>query len=88
MAVVEAMACEKQIIVSDVKGLLEVVNNGEFAKIVPKQNSVELANAIELLFDKDLNKIMGIEARKHVLKNYSWKVNLEQMIEIYNNIIN
>lgn len=88
VAVVEAMACEKQIIVSDVKGLLEVVNNGEFAKIVPKQNSVELANAIELLFDKDLNKIMGIEARKHVLKNYSWKVNLEQMIEIYNNIIN
>ena len=34
VAAVEAMACEKPVIVSDVGGLMEVVNQGEFGRIV------------------------------------------------------
>src|SRR5690606_11791740 len=37
VATVEAMACEKPVIVSDVGGLVEVVNRGEFGVIVPRK---------------------------------------------------
>ncbi len=86
VAVVEAMACEKPVIVSDAKGLVEVVGNGEFAKIVPKKNSNEIAKAIdEILLSPSYNEL-GKNARQHVLKNYDWKNNLQWMIEIYNKL--
>lgn len=87
VAVVEAMACEKSIIVTDAKGLLEVVDNGKFAKVIPKQNTTELVNAIEhYLNSSSINQQTKL-AREHVLKNYSWQSNLNQMINIYNKIL-
>jgi len=85
VAAVEAMACEKPVIVSDVGGLMEVVNNGEFGTIIPKKNAVELANAIENI-SKNLAeaRMNGKRARAHVLKLYDWNNNLLNVIEEYN----
>ncbi|MDO9001546.1 MAG: glycosyltransferase [Bacteroidota bacterium] len=89
VAAVEAMACEKPVIVSDVGGLMEVVNNGEFGRIVKKKDSSALANAIdEIANNIAKEKEAGKLARKHVLKNYDWANNLNYMISIYKEFLN
>jgi glycosyltransferase involved in cell wall biosynthesis len=88
VAAVEAMSCEKPVIVTDVGGLLEVVNYGEFGVVVKKQDSEALANAIEnLVNDRDRAEAMGKKARLNVLANYNWQNNLRQMIAHYNKLL-
>ncbi len=88
VAAVEAMACEKPVIVTDVGGLMEVVNHGEFGLIVPKKNAEAIAKAIEdLLQNKSMAKELGKKAREHVLELYDWKNNLKSMIDHYQNIL-
>lgn len=87
VAVVEAMACEKPVIVTDAKGLVEVVGNGEFAKIIPKKNAKAIAEAIADILNFGTDAEIGKKARQHVLQNYDWKNNLQLMISIYNKLI-
>ncbi|MDX2173399.1 MAG: glycosyltransferase [Bacteroidota bacterium] len=87
VAAVEAMACEKPVIVTDVGGLKEVVNNGEFGCVIPKNNPEALANAItEYVFNKEKASEIGAKARQHVLKLYNWDDNLKLMINEYNKL--
>jgi glycosyltransferase involved in cell wall biosynthesis len=87
VAAVEAMACEKPVIVTDVGGLKEVVNNGEFGSVIPKNNPEALANAItEIITNKEKATEIGIKARQHVLNLYNWDNNLELMVNEYNKL--
>lgn len=89
VSVVEAMACGKPVVVSDIGGLPEVVENGVTGFVVPPNNPQEAANAIEkLILDENLRKEMGQNARKRVEKFYNWNDNLNRMIQIYNELIN
>jgi L-malate glycosyltransferase len=88
VAAVEAMACEKPVIVTDVGGLMEVVNHGEFGIVIPKKDPGALASAIEqLVSDPIAAQELGKKARQHVLKHYDWQNNLQQMIDAYTNIL-
>lgn len=85
VAVVEASACEKPVVVSDAGGLPEVVENNETGFIVPKQNSEKTAEAIEkLILNKNLREQMGKTGRERVLKYFDIKENIKQMVNIYN----
>lgn len=65
--VIEASACEKPIIVSDVGGLSEVVAKGITGIIVLSRNAEKTAEAIErLIFDKSLRDRMGKAGRERV----------------------
>lgn len=84
VAVIEASACEKPVIVSDVGGLPEVVANGITGIVVPPRNAEKTAEAIEkLIFDKSLRDRMGKAGRERVSILYDWNKNVEQMIDIY-----
>ena len=75
--------------VSDVGGLPEVVKDGITGIVVPPRNPQKTAEAIEkLVLDEKLCKQMGEDGRKRVAKFYDWNKNVEQMIEIYENILN
>lgn len=88
VATVEALACEKPVIVTDVGGLSEVVNHGEFGIIVPRRNAGAIASAVEqFLENPESTKRMAEKARQHVLKHYDWKNNIEIMTQIYNNLL-
>ena len=88
VAVIEANACEKPVIVSNVGGLPEVVENNITGIIVPPKNEKETAIAIEkLIFDKSLSLKMGKAGRERVKKLYNWEDNVNQMINIYKNIL-
>lgn len=89
VAVVEAMACETPVIVSDVGGLMEVIDKGKYGIVVKKENAEELANAIEkLINDPHLREDMGKKGRAHVLKTYDFNVSLQQMLDAYNSVLN
>jgi L-malate glycosyltransferase len=87
VAAVEAMACEKPVIVSDVGGLPEVVENKITGLVVPPANSEKLADAMEkLVKDEQLRVRLGKQGRQRVEKLYNWKNNLDSMIRIYEEI--
>jgi len=88
VAAVEAMACEKPVIVSDVGGLMEVVKHGEFGVVIRKKDSESLANAIDFLSEhEEYARNLGKKARAHVLKHYDWNFNLKQVIKEYDKIV-
>jgi glycosyltransferase involved in cell wall biosynthesis len=89
VSVIEASACEKPVVVSNVGGLPEVVEENVTGIIVEPKNPQKLANAIEkLLLNEDLRISMGKEGRKRVKKLYNFENNLNDMINIYSKLIN
>jgi glycosyltransferase involved in cell wall biosynthesis len=88
VSLVEAMACEKPVVASDVAGFREVLDNGKCGIIVPRNTYDEAARAITAYInDPAMAHAMGQRARKRVLENYDWKKNLEQMINIYQSLL-
>ena len=88
VSVVEACACENPVVVSDVGGLSEVVEDGNTGIIVPPKNSDLLAKAIQkLVEDKDLRDKMGKAGRDRVKRLYDFEKNVEKMIAVYQRII-
>ena len=86
---VEAQASGIPVVVSNVGGFAEVVENGATGIIVPVKNSKVAANAIEkILMDKELAAKMAVNGRKRVAELYDWSNNLKEIINIYNRLLN
>jgi len=87
VSVIEAMACEKPVIVTNVGGLKDIVNDEDLGLKVDVRNIEQTTAAIEsLIADKIKYKQIAENSRKHVIENYSWKNNLQQMIDLYTNL--
>lgn len=88
VSVAEAMACEKPVVVTNVGGLPEVVENGVTGLIVPPANAEKLAEAIEkLIVNQELRITLGKQGRQRVEKLYNWENNLAAMTSIYNEVL-
>lgn len=84
VAVVEAMACEKLIVASNVSGFKEIMINNETGILVEKENPQATASAIQYLIENKNTAIqMAKNARLRVLQNYDFEKNLNKMISIY-----
>jgi L-malate glycosyltransferase len=84
VAVIEAAACAKPVVVSDVGGLPEVVDHERTGIVVPARNAVAAADAIDrLIADADLRQRMGTEGRRKVESSYDLERNLDQMLALY-----
>jgi len=89
VAVLEASACAKPVVVSNVGGLPEVVEDEVTGIIVPPKDIQATAAALErLILDPQLATKMGNAGRERVKRLYSWDNNVNQMIEIYKDLIN
>ena len=87
VAIVEAEGCGKPVVVSNVGGLPEVVEDGKTGFVVEKKNAGAAAEKLEkLVLDSGLRGIMGKAGRERVLKLYDWNENVAQMMKIYNKI--
>lgn len=88
VAIVEAMACETPVVVSDAEGLKEVVEDGVCGFVVPKDNPHQAALKMdELIKNPKLKSSFGKNGRKQVLKHYDWNKNLQKMIDIYKSVV-
>jgi L-malate glycosyltransferase len=88
VAVIEASACGKPVIVSNVGGLPEVVEAGHTGLIVPVRDVPATATAIEsLILDPELRVQMGRAGRELVLQRYAWPKNVQTMLGIYSELL-
>lgn len=88
VAILEAGACEKPVIVSDIGGLPEVVEHNNTGIVVPPRDSVQASKAIEyLLLNKEERIKMGKSSRRRILEKYDFKRNLEDMVNIYYDVL-
>jgi glycosyltransferase involved in cell wall biosynthesis len=82
-AIIEAMACAKPVIASNIGGPAEIIQNQKTGLLVPPAQPKILATRInELLDDKTKIKPMGANARKTVTEKYSW----EKISETYHSM--
>jgi glycosyltransferase involved in cell wall biosynthesis len=89
VAVLEASACEKPVVVAKVGGLQEVVEDGITGFVIEPKNIVVLANVLKkLILNPDLRNKMGKSGRERVMKKYDWNDTIKQMITVYNSLIN
>lgn len=88
VAVLEASACAKPVVVSNVGGLPEVVEDGVTGIVVEPRNPEQTADAIErLLGDQELREKMGRAGRDRVQRRYNWNKSVTQMLEIYRELV-
>lgn len=88
VAVVEAMACEVPVVVTNVDGFCEVVVDKETGYIVEKCNIEQMAEGIEkILKNKEEAVRLGCNGRRRVEKYYDWKLNVQTMKEIYEKML-
>ena len=89
VAILEASACEKPVVVSDADGPAEITIDEKTGFIVPSENPQAAADAIlKLVKDKELRAQMGQAGRLHVLEHYTWDRSLDLMMDAYNKVIN
>jgi glycosyltransferase involved in cell wall biosynthesis len=87
VSVIEAMACEKPVIVTNALGLTEIVTH-DTGIIIKMDNENELADAIKKLAeDSQLRSKLGKEARKHVMVYYELENCVELMTNIYRTVL-
>jgi len=80
VTVLEAMAAGLPVISTDVGSLSEIIRNDKEGILIPSEDPVSLAKAIEKLADnKEIRLDMGKRARDRILGNFT----TEQMIKEY-----
>ncbi len=84
LVIVEAMACKKPVIVSNIPVLEEFVKNNETGIVVEKQNPEQLAEAIlDLKNNPEKMNRIGESARKFCEENFDIKKIAKKYEEIY-----
>ena len=88
VSILESSACEKPVVVSDVGGLPEVVEN-DVTGVIVKANDIEATTvAIErLILDKELREKFGNAGCVRVRDKFDWQKNVNDMINIYNHTV-
>lgn len=84
VSILEAMACGKAVIVSDVEGLPEIVEDNVSGLIISELTAKAFCSAIEkILSDSETQKNLSHFSRIHVTKNYELKDSLNKTISFY-----
>lgn len=81
---IEAAACGKPLVTTDVPGCREVVTHGEDGLLVPVRDGAALASAIlELKSDPLLCERLGRAARAKALARFDERIIIRQTIDVY-----
>ncbi len=88
VAIVEAMACEVPVIVTDADGFKEIVDNGKYGIMVPRKDYKKMAEEIySLIINPEQRIRLGIIERERVLDKYNWIENVRKMESIYYELV-
>lgn len=84
----EASACARPIVATDVPGCREVVRHGENGLLVPARNPEALADAIATLIENPrLRRQMGNRAREIVVNKFSSEKIGEETLAVYRHLL-
>jgi len=86
---IEAAACGRAIIASDIPGCREIVEDGTNGILVEPKNSEELADKIQyLLQNPEVRTSMGKRGRQKVLESFSLKQVIKETFACYEKLLN
>lgn len=89
VAAIESQACEVPVIVTNVGGHPESLDNNKTGFIVEPESPEEIKEKIKILMnDENLRTSMGKEGRKFVKANYEVNKNFRDIEELYVKILN
>lgn len=84
VAVLEASACKVPVMVSNIGGLPEVVQDGHTGYVVELNDVDSMVEKLyELVSDGGKRRRFGENGRKFVQEHYEWKQNVDEMEQIY-----
>ena len=84
VAVLEASACGKPVVVSNIGGLKEVVVENETGFLIEPENIDQLVEVLEkLILNKKMCEEMGAKGRLFVKEKYEFALNLKATIDSY-----
>lgn len=84
VAIIEAGAAYRPVVVSDVGGLPEVVINNQTGMVVPRENPEAAAEALEkLVLNPNLRIEMGVAGKAHVQEAYNWDICVKTMEQVF-----
>lgn len=87
-SLIEAAACGRPIVATDVPGCREIVHEGQNGFLVPAQDAKSLADALEILIkDSALRKGMGKRGREMVEEGFSEEIVVEKTMKLYRKIL-
>jgi glycosyltransferase involved in cell wall biosynthesis len=87
IVLLEAMACEKPVIGTDIVGVAEDVSRCNAGKIVRPRDAKALADAIlDIVRDEEAAEKMGERGRRLVEEKYAWKRIGRKMLSIYEEV--
>ena len=83
-SLLEAAACGRPIVTTDIRGCRDVVVDGVNGFLVPTGSWIELADAIEVLADsRELRRRMGAAGRTRVEAKFSQDIVIRQTLDLY-----
>ncbi len=87
IAALEAMACGKPVVVSDVPGIREVIDDGVEGFLADPMNPEDLANKMsELLRNPDKSRAMGSRGRRKVEETFAVKRVVDRLERFYDKL--
>lgn len=88
MVLVEAGACGKPVIASNIPGVRSVVKDGETGLLVRENDIDDLVQKLDLLLsDRDLRTRMGDEGYARVQAHYSWSAIAKRLETLYTEVL-
>jgi glycosyltransferase involved in cell wall biosynthesis len=85
VSIVEAMACERPVVASNVGGIPEIVDDGNTGFLIPSENIELLVYTLEkYILSHELRTKFGKAGRERVKNFFDWNKNLDEMISFYN----
>lgn len=89
IVILEAMACGKPVVSSDISGIPIVVKDGETGLLVGEKNVQALATAIiSLLENPEKREQFGRAGKLRIQQELTWTKTIEQFIKIYQQNVN
>ena len=81
LVVLQAMACELPVVVSDQCGAAEAVRDQSYARVVAAGDALALASALESFQRLGCNQCreLGREARRDAVTRFSWRAHVERL---------
>ena len=87
IVILEAMACGKPVIASNVTEVPQVVNHGVNGLLVPPRDPEAIAKAVLEIYENGLIEKMGRESKK-IARNYDWNIIVKKTIKEYEKLLN
>jgi glycosyltransferase involved in cell wall biosynthesis len=88
LVLIEAMACGKPVIASNLPGVRSVVNDGEDGLLVRTEDVDDLVEKMQMLLGDAYRRCeMGTRGRKKVEEKYAWSKSIPLLVQVYEEVL-